>query len=93
MGIGISVVIGAIGAILRYAFTGPVNQQGFDLHTGGVILMVVGVVGVLLSMLFWSSFSPLGRGRSTSRREEVVSRNGEEQSSRVVRETRDVATS
>ena len=90
MGIGISVVIGAIGAILRYAFTGPVNQQGFDLHTGGVILMIVGIVGVVLSMLFWSNFAPFGRSR-ISRREEIVSRDGRE-SGHVVRETtRDVA--
>ena len=90
MGIGISVVIGAIGAILRYALTGPVNQQGFDLHTGGVILMFVGALGLVLSLLFWSSFAPFGRGRSTSRREEVISRDGREQGTRVVRETRDV---
>ena len=91
MGIGVSVVVGAIGAILRYALTGPVTQQGFNLHTAGVILMFVGALGVVLSMLFWSSFAPLGRGRTTSRREEVISRDGEEQGTRVVRETRDVA--
>jgi hypothetical protein len=91
MGIGISVLVGAIGAILRYAFTGPVNQQGFDVHTGGVILMFVGALGLVLSMLFWSSFAPFGRGRLTTRREEVISKNGEVQGSRVVRETRDVA--
>ena len=90
MGIGISVLIGAVGAILRYALTGPVNQQGFNLHTGGIILMIVGGIGLLLSLLFWSSFSPLGRGRSASRREEVTSRNGQVQD-RVVRETREVA--
>ena len=92
MGIGISVVVGAIGAILRYALTGPVNQQGFDLHTGGVILMFVGALGLVLSLLFWSSFAPFGRGRSMTRREEVISRNGEEQGTRVVRETREVAS-
>jgi hypothetical protein len=90
MGIGISIVVGTIGAILRYALTGPVNQQGFDLHTGGVILMFVGALGLVLSLLFWSSFAPFGRGRSMSRREEVTSRNGHEQD-RVVRETREVA--
>lgn len=90
MGIGISVVVGAIGALLRYALTGPVNQQGFNLHTGGVILMFVGALGVVLSLLFWSSFAPFGRGRSSSRREEVTSRNGKVQD-RVVRETREVA--
>jgi hypothetical protein len=91
MGIGISVLIGAVGAILRYAVTGPINQHGFNVHTGGIILMFVAGVGLLLSLLFWSSFAPFGRGRrSTSRREEVVSRNGEAKG-RVIRETRDVA--
>ncbi len=89
MGIGISIFVGAVGAILRYAVTGPANQQGFNIHVGGLILMVVGVIGVLLSMLFWSSFAPFGRrDQSTSRREGTVSQDGFEQG-RVIRETRD----
>lgn len=89
MGIGISIVIGAVGAVLRYAVTGPVAQHGFNIHTGGVILMVVGGVGLLLSLLFWSSFAPFGRNnRSTSRSEEIVTENGQE-TGRKVRETRD----
>lgn len=89
MGMGISIFIGAVGAILRYAVTGPSNQQGFDIHTGGVILMFVGGLGLLLSMLFWSSFAPFGRrDQSTSRREETVTQDGHEQG-RVIRETRD----
>ncbi len=93
MGIGISIFVGAVGAILRYAVTGPANQQGFNIHTGGAILMIVGAIGVLLSMLFWSSFAPFGRrDQSTSRREETVTEDGHEQG-RVIRETRDhVAT-
>jgi hypothetical protein len=88
MGIGISILVGAVGAILRYAVTGPVIQQGFNIHTGGIILMFAGGVGLLLSMLFWSSFAPFRREQSTSRREEVVTQDGHEQG-RVVRETRD----
>jgi fluoride ion exporter CrcB/FEX len=89
MGIGISILVGAVGAILRYAVTAPTNQHGFNIHTGGVIFMVVGAVGLLLSMLFWSSFAPFGRrDQSTSRREETVSENGHERG-RVIRETRD----
>lgn len=89
MAIGISIFVGAVGAILRYAVTAPVNQHGFNIHTGGVILMAVGAVGLLLSMLFWSSFAPFGRrDQSSSRREEIVTQDGHEQG-RVVRETRD----
>lgn len=93
MGIAISILVGAVGAILRYSVTGPENQQGFNIHTGGVILMIVGGIGLLMSMLFWSSFAPFGRrDQSTSRREETVSQDGHEQG-RVVSETRDRVTS
>ena len=87
MGIAISIFIGAVGAILRYALTAPANQHGFDVHTGGVILMIAGAVGLLLSMLFWSSFAPFGRrDLSTSRREATITEDGTEQG-RVVSET------
>jgi hypothetical protein len=88
MGIGISILIGAAGAIMRYAITQPVN--GIDLHTSGVILMFVGALGLLISVLFWSSFAPFGSSRrSSSRRVETVSRDGVERD-RVVSETREV---
>jgi hypothetical protein len=65
-GIGISIFIGAVGAILRYAVTA--TAEGFNLGTMGVILMFVGGAGVLLSLLFWTSFSPWAReGRGTRR--------------------------
>ena len=93
MGIGISILVGAVGAILRYAVTAPTNQHGFNIHTGGVILMIAGGIGLLLSILFFSSFAPFGRrDQSSSRREEVVTQDGHQQG-RVVSETRDhVAT-
>ena len=89
MGIAISILIGAVGAILRFAVTAPANQHGFNIHTGGVILMIVGGIGLLLSMLFWRSLTPFGsRDQSVSRREETLTQDGHEQG-RVVRETRD----
>ena len=89
MGIVVSILVGTVGAILRYAVTGPANQQGFNIHTGGVILMIVGAIGLVLSMLFWSSFAPFGRrDQSSSRREEITTQDGHEQG-RVIRETRD----
>jgi hypothetical protein len=39
-----------------------VTTEGFSLNTVGIILMVAGVIGLLLSLLFWSSFSPYRRG-------------------------------
>jgi fluoride ion exporter CrcB/FEX len=89
VGIGISLFVGAVGAVLRYAVTAPTNQHGFNIHTGGIILMIVGGLGLLLSILFWSSFAPFGRrDMSSSRREETITQDGHEQG-RVVRETRD----
>ncbi len=50
MGLGTSIFLIAVGAILKYAVTASV--AGVKLHTVGLILMVVGGVGLLLS-LFW----------------------------------------
>ncbi|WCB93393.1 hypothetical protein DSM104299_02106 [Baekduia alba] len=49
MGIGTSLLLIAVGAILRFAVTA--HASVFSIHTVGVILMVVGVVGLLLSLL------------------------------------------
>ena len=51
MGIGISVFLMAVGAILAFAV--DVSTEGFDLNTIGVILMVVGAIGLLTSMFIW----------------------------------------
>jgi hypothetical protein len=59
MGIGVSVFLLAVGAILTFAVT--LDVEGIDLNTVGIILMIVGAVGLALSLLFWSSFSPYGR--------------------------------
>ena len=50
MGIGTSIFLIAVGAILKYAVTASVS--GVDLDVVGVILMVVGVIGLLLSLLW-----------------------------------------
>jgi len=50
VGIGTSIFLIAVGAILKYAVTRDVS--GVNLDTVGVILMVVGVVGLLLSLLW-----------------------------------------
>jgi hypothetical protein len=48
MGIGTSLFLIAAGAILRYAVTDSIS--GVDLTTVGLILMIVGVVGLVLSL-------------------------------------------
>jgi hypothetical protein len=65
MGFGVSLVLVAIGAILTWAVSAEVS--GVDIHVVGVILMVVGIVGFLLSMVFWSSWggpASIGRRRT-----------------------------
>jgi hypothetical protein len=58
MGIGTSIVVFAVGAILRFATT--VHTTNFNIHTIGVILMVVGTVGLVISLIFWSSWGGFG---------------------------------
>jgi hypothetical protein len=50
MTIGVALFLIAVGAILRFAVTDSIS--GVDLSTVGVILMVVGVLGLLLSLLY-----------------------------------------
>jgi uncharacterized membrane protein YedE/YeeE len=50
VGIGTSIFLIAVGAILKYAVTADVS--GVDLDVVGVILMVVGAIGLLLSLLW-----------------------------------------
>jgi Domain of unknown function (DUF6458) len=54
MGLGVSLILIAVGAILTWAVTAEVS--GLDIQVVGVILMIVGILGFLLSMLFWSSW-------------------------------------
>jgi hypothetical protein len=51
MYIGTSLFLIAAGAILKYAVT--TDLSGIDLQTTGVILMVVGVVGLVISLFLW----------------------------------------
>jgi hypothetical protein len=54
--LGFSLFLLAIGAILAFAVR--VSVSGVDIATIGIILMVVGAVGMVLSLLFWTSFAP-----------------------------------
>jgi hypothetical protein len=69
MGTGISLFLLAVGAIITFAVS--VTTDGVNLHTVGIVLMAVGGLGMLLSLLFWSSFAPFAAGhRETYVREE-----------------------
>jgi hypothetical protein len=62
MGAGISLILIAAGAILTWAV--HATSPGFTVNTAGVILMVVGAVGLLLSLMFWSSWGGFGASRA-----------------------------
>jgi hypothetical protein len=59
MGISVSILLIAVGAILTWGVTAEV--QGLDVNAIGVILMIVGILGLVLSLLFWSSWGGFSR--------------------------------
>ena len=61
MGVGVSLLLIAAGAILTWAVSA--EASGVDLNTVGVILMVVGGIGLVLSLVFWSSWGGFGPHR------------------------------
>jgi hypothetical protein len=65
MGIGVALILIAVGAILAFAVNTDV--RGVEIETIGWILLVVGIIGAILSMIFWSSWGGFG-----GRRREVV---------------------
>jgi hypothetical protein len=68
MGLPVSLILIAVGAVLAWAVN--VDTNGFNLNTVGYILLIVGIIGALLSMVFWSSWA--GPGYFTRRRTTVV---------------------
>lgn len=69
MGIGTSIFLIAVGAILKFAVTATVS--GIELATVGVILIVVGIVGLAVSMIWLAQADRRGVGVE---RERVVER-------------------
>ena len=55
MTIGSSILLIAIGAILKYAVTAHVS--GFNIQTAGTVLLIVGVVGLILSLIYTFAWS------------------------------------
>ena len=53
MGIGTSLFLIAVGAILYFAVNATVS--GLEIATVGLILMIVGVVGLVISLVFLNS--------------------------------------
>ena len=79
MGISLSLFFMALGAILTWAVS--VEVSGVDITAVGVILMVVGTLGFVLSLIFWSSWGGFGGaarggGSSTAPQTTVIKDDG-----------------
>ena len=59
MGFGVSLFLMAVGAILAFAIN--VSSDGVSLSTVGVILILLGLLGVLTSLVFWEDWTPRRR--------------------------------
>jgi hypothetical protein len=56
-------LVAAAGAVLIWAVTATVS--GLNVNTVGVILLIVGVIGFVVSMFFWSSWGGFGARNTT----------------------------
>ena len=72
MGIGTSLTLLAIGAVLRYAIT--VSVHGILLPTVGLILMIIGFVGLMISLAYM--FAPTRTRRDDFDRQATVEHRG-----------------
>ena len=62
MGVGVSLVMIAIGAICTFALTAGV--RGINMSALGIVLMVVGTMGLVIALLFWESYAPFSNWRT-----------------------------
>jgi hypothetical protein len=72
MGISLSILLVAVGAILTWAVSAEVS--GVDITAVGVILMIVGAIGLVVSMIFWSSWGGFGARNGGGQNTTVVER-------------------
>lgn len=72
MGMGVSLLLIAVGAILVWGLQSDI--AGISEDAIGVILMIVGAVGLILSLMFWSSWG--GPGYFGGRRRETYVEEG-----------------
>ena len=59
MGIAVSILLIAVGAVLTWGVTA--EAEGLDVNAIGVILLIVGLLGLVVSMIFWSSWGGFHR--------------------------------
>jgi hypothetical protein len=64
MQIGTSIFLIALGAILKFAV--DASTEGFNIQTAGTILIIVGIIGLVVSLL-WMTIWSERRGRVAER--------------------------
>ena len=73
MGISLSLILAAAGAVLIWAVNATV--AGLNIHTVGVIMLIVGIVGFVASLVFWSSWGGFGtRNTTVVQRDRLIER-------------------
>lgn len=70
MGTGVSIFLIAAGAILTFAV--ETRAEGVDLDAIGVILMVVGILGLLFTLVLWEDWTPTRRRRDYADDEVII---------------------
>jgi uncharacterized protein DUF6458 len=63
MTIGSSILLIAVGAILKWAVTAHVS--GINLQTAGTVLFILGILGLILSVLYTFVWSRQNRTKAT----------------------------
>jgi len=64
VGISLSILLIAVGAVLAWAVNAEVS--GIDVQVAGIILVIVGAIGLVLSLVFWSSWGGFGNRDAAS---------------------------
>jgi hypothetical protein len=70
MTIGLSIFLMVLGAIMAFAVNA--STPGINVNTLGILLLLIGLVGLLYSLLFGRRVSPWGRSRAVRRRRTVI---------------------
>ena len=76
MTIGVGIFLMVLGAILAFAV--QTDVPGINVNSLGIILLLIGLVAVLYSLVFWSNLAGSARGRIIARRRLVGGTRAEE---------------
>jgi beta-lactamase regulating signal transducer with metallopeptidase domain len=64
MGISASLILSAVGAILIWGVNA--TASGLNIHTIGAILLIIGIIGFVISLFFWSTWGGFGSASRTT---------------------------